>query len=98
MIDDMSHKETKMDQTAHPLTEESLKRLMQVLIHTDDEMYSCAETFALLDEFAELLVENEAIATEIMPLVYRHLERCGCCRDEYEGLLKILRGDLPSKE
>ncbi|MCA9873089.1 MAG: hypothetical protein KC441_05525 [Anaerolineales bacterium] len=76
------------------LSEENLKRLMHMLEHTHEGMFSCAETFNLLDEYAELAASN-ADAAALMPCVQRHLELCPGCRQEYEILLCILQSEFP---
>jgi transcriptional regulator GlxA family with amidase domain len=57
---------------------------------TDETELSCDEVLALLDQYAERSVRGEDVA-RLMPLVQRHLERCGDCMEEYQALLRILR-------
>jgi hypothetical protein len=70
--------------------EDALKQLLHALAYTQDEELSCAETFALLDEYAELMVSSVE-AKALMPLVKHHLDHCLECRERYEILLQILQ-------
>lgn len=81
-------------QPASNLSEENVKSLLHMLEHTHQGMYSCAETFDLLDEYVELVASDEEAAL-IMPYVQRHLDLCPDCREEYEILLRILQAEFP---
>lgn len=72
------------------LTSEILIDLMERLEKTTDDAYCCDEVFALLDEYVELVSDDEE-AKQLMPLVKNHLEMCPDCRDEYEVLLHVLK-------
>ncbi len=72
------------------LNDETVKNLLRQVDKTEDGQYSCAETFALLDEYVELVVSNEDAAA-LMPLVERHLEVCPECSPRYKALLAILQ-------
>lgn len=67
--------------------EQMVLRMAQM---TDETELSCDEVLALLDQYAERSVRGEDVA-RLMPLVQRHLERCGDCMEEYQALLRILR-------
>lgn len=67
-----------------------LVELMHRLEHTMEGAYSCDEAFALLDEYVEL-VANDEEARRLMPLVQSHLDMCPDCRDEFEILLHVLK-------
>lgn len=69
---------------------EALTHLMQALDQTQQEELTCAETFALLDEYTELIIEH-ADTEALMPLVKHHLKNCPECHDRYETLLQILQ-------
>lgn len=73
-----------------------VKNLMEMLDHTHEDMYSCEETFALLDEYVELIADadNEETAA-LMPYVKRHLDRCPDCHDVYATLLNIIQTEPP---
>lgn len=71
------------------LNDAALQRLMQQIEQTHEGMYTCAETFALLDEYVELVASNEE-AAKLMPLVEKHLAACPGCYEEYEILHDII--------
>lgn len=80
--------------TAPTLSDDNLQRLMHLLEHTHEGMYSCQETFDLLDEYVELVANHED-AARLMPYVQRHLDRCPDCHEAYEILLRILQTESP---
>ncbi len=65
-------------------------QIMQQLAATQPVELTCDEILRLMDECAEAAVQGGDISA-LMPLFQRHLEMCGDCREEYEGLLRILR-------
>jgi len=75
------------------LTERILKALIQQVEQTKEGIYTCEETFDLLDEYAELINSNQE-AARLMPLVKAHLDICAGCTQRYEILLKILNANL----
>lgn len=79
------------------LTQDHLVNLMQRLETTMENVYSCDEAFALLDEYVEL-VANKEEAEQLMPLVKNHLDLCPDCRDEFEILLNILQTADPEAD
>ncbi|MEM7801106.1 MAG: hypothetical protein AAF633_18075 [Chloroflexota bacterium] len=60
---------------------------------TQDQELGCEEVFELLDQYAELIIEDKD-AREYMPLVAHHLEMCGHCREEFEVLIDIMRVEI----
>ncbi len=74
-----------------------VKNLMEMLDHTYEGMYSCEETFALLDEYVELIADDEEAAA-LMPYVKRHLDKCPDCHDVYATLLNIIQSEPPATE
>ena len=72
------------------LTQDMMVELMQRLEKTTEDAYCCDEVFALLDEYVELVADDEE-AKQLMPLVKNHLDMCPDCRDEYEVLLHVLK-------
>ncbi len=72
-----------------PINETIIKELMRRLEATQAGVYSCEETFALLDEYVELLAGNKEAAV-LMPLVRNHIKMCPDCREVCEMLLSIL--------
>lgn len=75
-----------------PLNQEALVDLLHKLEHLQENAYSCEETYALLDEYVELVMTDEEAAA-LMPLVKNHLDMCPDCREQYEILLHILDTD-----
>jgi len=57
---------------------------------TDEHELNCNECFDELDCFAEQVLAGKP-ATQAMPLVQQHLDRCPPCRDEFEALLDALK-------
>ncbi len=70
----------------------ALLDLLRRLENVQENAYSCEETFALLDEYVELVVTDEEAAA-LMPLVKNHLDMCPDCREGYEVLLRILEAE-----
>ncbi|GEM_PF-350963 len=64
------------------------KMLLSLKVTSLDEL-TCEDTYALLDQFAELVANGEDAAC-LMPLVKQHLDLCGECYEEYEALEQIL--------
>lgn len=71
------------------LNDHTIQRLMHLLEQTQEGMYSCEETFELLDEYVELVIHHQD-AAHLMPYVRRHLDYCAHCHEAYEALLTIL--------
>ncbi len=69
-----------------------VKNLMEMLDHTHVGMYSCEETFTLLDEYVELITDDEEAAA-LMPYVKKHLDKCPDCHDVYAILLNIIQSE-----
>jgi heterodisulfide reductase subunit B len=69
---------------------EKLKNLVWGILQTDADEIGCDTVFEKLDQFAELTLAGRDAAAA-MPLVFRHLQNCAGCREEYEALLVALR-------
>jgi hypothetical protein len=67
-----------------------LKKMVHNVVSTQPDEIGCDECFAQLDQFAELVLAGKN-ATEAMPLVQDHLDRCMDCREEFEALLRALK-------
>jgi len=74
------------------LNESALVDLMQTLEMTQENMYSCEETYALLDKYVELVNTGED-AARLMPLVKNHLDACPGCHEHYEILRDIIANE-----
>ena len=71
-----------------------MKRLLEMVVQTDEVEYDCVEAHRLLDEYADCVMRGEDAAA-LLPLVHKHLEMCPDCREEYEALMAILRSGPP---
>jgi hypothetical protein len=91
-VDSMNQLPAQQGNATARLDEQSLVRLMQLVEQTQEGHYSCAETFDLLDEYVELVVNNQE-AELLLPIVKRHIDLCPGCHDKYEILLNILQTD-----
>lgn len=69
---------------------EALEKMLRGLEQTRDVEVTCDEVLAVLDQVAEAALRGEEVA-RLMPLIQHHLETCSDCREELEGLLRILR-------
>ncbi len=69
---------------------DKLKAMVRGVARTREIEYSCDDTYRLLDEFAEAVVQGKD-AAKMMPLVQQHLEMCPDCREEFEALLRVLK-------
>lgn len=74
------------------LDEADMRNLMTALSMTRDDELSCAEVYALLDEYADHEVNDEDAAA-LMPLVEHHLQMCKDCCDQHDALLRVLEVD-----
>ena len=74
------------------LTEKSIVDLMQRLLSTREDAYSCEEAYALLEEYVELVASNEEAAL-LMPLVKNHVDMCPDCTEHLNILLNILKAE-----
>jgi len=72
-----------------------LPTLINLLLQTYEDELTCDEFFDLLDQYAEMVQRGEN-AVALMPLVKRHLDLCGDCKDEYEALLRVLKASKSS--
>jgi hypothetical protein len=75
------------------LTLTSLKKLLQGMADPQSEEIGCEDCWNELDRFAELELAGKD-ASQALPLVESHLQRCGRCRGEYAAFLEALK-NLP---
>jgi hypothetical protein len=70
--------------------------LLKMINRTQVIELSCDEVHKLLDQYAELVIRGEDVAS-LLPLVHKHLDLCPDCSEEYEALLQIMafQGDKP---
>jgi len=72
------------------VTANNIHRLAHLLTLTDLDACTCHEAYELLDEYVDLVDNNEE-AEALMPIVKHHLDRCPNCRGLYEDLLQALQ-------
>lgn len=87
-----SNHEARVSGETAVLNQEMIVDLMQQLEQTNEGHYSCADSYALLDEYVDLVADKQQ-AELIMPLVKAHLDACPDCYVEFEVLLDILQSD-----
>ena len=63
---------------------------LQELLGQEPEDAGCAETFAVINRYAEIVVRGGDPEGEL-PEVALHLARCGPCAEDFQGLLVALR-------
>ena len=68
----------------------SVPKVMRLLAATQPVELSCDEVLRLMDACAEAALRGEDYA-QLVPLFVKHIEICADCREEFEGLLRVLR-------
>jgi len=71
-------------------SQEVFKNMLRKIGQTQEIELTCGETFDLLDQYAEMVMNGEDV-TQLMPLVKQHLDMCQDCREEFEALLRVLQ-------
>ncbi len=67
-----------------------VKKWVREVLSTRPDEIDCDECMEQLDRFVEMTISGRN-AAEAMPLVHHHMEHCGCCHEEFEALLAVLR-------
>ena len=67
-----------------------VKRMVRAILTAHEAEIGCDDCFEKVDRFVEMTLAGKD-ASEAMPLVADHLQRCRDCREEYEALLRVLR-------
>jgi hypothetical protein len=62
---------------------------LEQFLRTDERDAGCAETFELLDRYVERQMSH-GDAAEHFPGIAVHLQTCGPCVQDYQGLLAAL--------
>lgn len=73
------------------LSSNEIQKLLKAVKSTRDKELNCGHCYDELDHFIEMKLSGKK-ASEAMPLVKEHLDRCPPCREEYEVLLEALQG------
>jgi hypothetical protein len=81
--------ETAENRSLSRLDTATVQGLVQMIFSTHPDELDCNGCFEHVDRFAELVLAGKD-AAEAMPLVQDHLDRCRCCREEFEALLMAL--------
>ena len=63
-------------------------------LRTDPRDVGCAQAIEVLHVYAELVAAGES-AGERYPGVAAHLQACGPCGEDFEGLLAAIHGEAP---
>jgi len=63
-------------------------------LRTDPRDVGCAQATEMLHIYVELVVAGEP-AEERYPDIAAHLDACGPCGEDFEGLLAALRSEAP---
>jgi hypothetical protein len=61
-------------------------------LRTDPRDVGCAQAMEMLHVYAELVASGEP-AQQRYPGIAAHLEACGPCGEDFEGLLAAIRGE-----
>ncbi len=69
--------------------------IMELIFSTQDEDIGCDECFRHIDRYVDMVRTGEDPAA-VLPQVKRHLDQCGCCREEFEALIAILEAEMRS--
>ena len=72
---------------------EALRGLLRQIDEMPSEVLSCEETYRVLDEYVDRLVNGEPVE-RMMPDVKYHLDMCANCGKQFEVLCDILRATL----
>jgi hypothetical protein len=67
-------------------------RALDDFLQTDPGDVGCAQAMEMLHVYAELVAAGES-AGQRYPGVAAHLQACGPCGADFEGLLAAIRGD-----
>ena len=81
-----------MDNAQPKFDLQAMKNLLRQIERTPTKILSCADTFALLDEYVDRLAKGEPVAS-LLPAVRYHLEVCAECGEHYELLRDIILGE-----
>ena len=64
--------------------------MVRAIATTRPDELGCDECFEQVDRFADMVLEGRD-ASEALPLVQDHLDRCRDCHEEFEALVTALR-------
>jgi len=67
---------------------------LERFLRTDPRDVGCEQAMEMLHVYAELMASGEP-AEQRYPGVAAHLQACGPCGEDFEGLLAAIRGEAP---
>ncbi len=73
------------------LSKDQIENLLSMIGETRKRELNCEECLALVAEFAEAELRDKSVSAAVAA-VKDHLAVCAECCEEYEVLLKVLRG------
>jgi hypothetical protein len=79
-----------------PLQPDQLAQMVSMVAATRPDEIGCDACYEQLDRFADLHLAGKN-ASEAMPLVQDHLDRCTDCREEFEALLAALKAQADAE-
>ncbi len=82
-------KKQHLDTMKMKISPDQAEKMLYMIQNTREVELSCDEVHELLDQYSEMAVRGEDVAS-LLPLVHYHLEMCPDCREEYEALSRIL--------
>ncbi len=68
----------------------SVPKVMRLLAATQPVELSCDEVLRLMGACADAMLRGEDYGP-VVPLFENHIKICADCREEFEGLLRVLR-------
>jgi hypothetical protein len=67
-----------------------VRKLLVQLPKTEEFELVCEEVIDALEMYTEYVARGED-PSQVLPLVKKHIELCGCCREEHDALLRMVR-------
>ena len=82
-------KKTPLGTMKMKISPDQAEKMLHMIQNTREVELSCDEVHELLDQYSEMAIRGEDVAS-LLPLVHYHLDMCPDCREEYEALSRIL--------
>ena len=83
-------KNTHFDKMKLNISPDQVEKVLHMIQNTREVELSCDEVHELLDQYSEMAIRGEDVAS-LLPLVHYHMDMCPDCREEYEALTRILQ-------
>jgi len=84
-----SRKKKPLDTMKMKISKYQADKILHMIQVTQEVELSCDEVHELLDQYTEMAIRGEDVAS-LLPLVQYHLDMCPDCREEYEALTRII--------